>query len=511
MWRRAVACAAAALVALTLAETGRASLIVGVTDDTAMGGSDRRTAFLVAFDDLGLGRNQVTVRWDPTRPTTIRGHALLDLWVGVASARGVRVAFAVLPRRAGDLTASPAAPEQFATFLQGLALRYPGVREIVVGNEPNQPRFWQPQFASSGRPASGAAYQAVLARAYDAIKEADPAIKVLGVGLSPRGNDNPRAPANVSTSPVRFLYALGEAYRASGRTKPLMDGLSFHPYPNKNTDAPTKGYHWPNVGVPNLARLKQAIWDAFDGTAQPTVEDGLTLTVGEIGWQADTARRRNYHGRESVRTVSEQTQARYYATLVERFACDPSIDSLNFFHLVDEADRERWQSGLLRANGTRRPAYAAVKRAIARTGGRCRGTPVRWRHTTAVVGAAVSFGKLKVPRNWRHRLWTFRVTAKEEASYSAAVFRVGGARALQTVDRQLVARMLQLPGGGANRVLSTAGRVKAYWQKPVRFPAKRLHAGAYVYGVRVTAALNPKRASLFVSRPFRVLPPPKTR
>ena len=83
---------------------------------------------------------------------------------------------------------------------------------------------------------------------YDALKGVDPALTVVGVGLSPRGNDRPTAKSNVSTSPVRFLAALGAWYRASGRQRPLMDGLSFHPYPNVATDPLSRGYAWPNAG-----------------------------------------------------------------------------------------------------------------------------------------------------------------------------------------------------------------------------------------------------------------------
>ena len=86
----------------------------------------------------------------------------------------------------------------------------------------------------------------------------NPSINVIGVGLSPRGNDNPFAKDNVLTSPVRFLHDVGLAYRASKRTKPLMDELGFHPYPNQNNDPPLKGYPWPKAGIPNLDRIKQA-------------------------------------------------------------------------------------------------------------------------------------------------------------------------------------------------------------------------------------------------------------
>ena len=70
---------------------------------------------------------------------------------------------------------------------------------------------------------------------YDALKETDPTINVIGVGLSPRGNDQPTARA---TSPApRSASSTTSATRTApaDRTKPLMDDLSFHPYPKLNT------------------------------------------------------------------------------------------------------------------------------------------------------------------------------------------------------------------------------------------------------------------------------------
>jgi hypothetical protein len=40
--------------------------------------------------------------------------------------------------------------------------RYPYVRKVIIGNEPNQPRFWQPVWNGS-TPASPAAMEVVLA------------------------------------------------------------------------------------------------------------------------------------------------------------------------------------------------------------------------------------------------------------------------------------------------------------------------------------------------------------
>ena len=56
---------------------------------------------------------------------------------------------------------------------------------------------------------------------------------------------------------------------------------------------------------------------------------------------------------------------------------------LSFFHLIDETDLDRWQSGLERADGSHRPSYDAVKQTIAQTHGNCPTTPVSWRHRPA--------------------------------------------------------------------------------------------------------------------------------
>ena len=56
-------------------------------------------------------------------------------------------------------------------------------------------------------------------------------------------------------SPVHFLDSLGDWYRASGRPARLMDGYSYHPYPNPSdfTVPFTFTYGWPNAGVQELA------------------------------------------------------------------------------------------------------------------------------------------------------------------------------------------------------------------------------------------------------------------
>jgi hypothetical protein len=79
--------------------------------------------------------------------------------------------------------------------------------------------------------------------------------------------------------------------------------------------------------------------------------------------------------------VTETQQAAYYARVVQLYACDPSIQTVLFFHLIDETNLDvtltsgGWQSGLEYPDGTPKPSYNAVRAAIAAG---CTGAPTTW-------------------------------------------------------------------------------------------------------------------------------------
>lgn len=491
---------ASACAALALAGSATADLGLGVVDDHARG--PEPDLFLSRLNDLGLSEVRVTIVWDPAAPTTIREQEDISRMLPFAQARGIRVIVAIdlaAPRAVGN---SAAAAGRFAAFTAQVARRFPTVKDIIVGNEPNQTRFWQPQFNRNGSPAACIAYERLLAASYDALKQVDPAINVIGMGLSPRGNDNPKAKSNVSRSPVRCLRDLGVAYRGSARRRPIMDELSFHPYPNSNRDPLLKGYQWPNAGVANLDRIKQAVWDAFHGTGQPTfAERGsgrLKFRLDEVGWQVrvSPSSAHAYEGSENVPTTDEQSQALIYGGLIGHLACDPTVRSVLFFGLIDEPVLERWQAALLRADGSARPAYDVVKNTVARTKGRCAGRTRVWRHTEQVIGARATFPPVGRTLPSKSRSWAFKVTVQETARFNAGIFRVQGPR----VNRGGITRSLARGAG----VLRTRGTVNAYRTLRVKFPGRLLKRGWYVYGARVAAETNARRTATLIGRPFRV-------
>ena len=363
---------ACALAALMLAPAAGADLSVGVADDHPKQSPEIAGRFYDTMKDVGLKENRITILWDSSRPTTISDRDAIAHAVDVAAADGIRVTLALYPERAKAITESSNGPGDFAAFAALVARAFPTVKDFIIGNEPNKSRFWQPQFNANGTPAACKAYESLLAASYDALKSVDRNITVIGVGLGPRGTDNARAAGNLSISPVRCIRDLGRAYRASKRKRPIMDELSYHPHPSLATDKLETGYPWPNAGIPNLARVKQAVWDAFHGTAQPTFEEAgmprgpvrtLKLRLNEVGWQVGIppAHRGAYHGKESVVTTDEGNQAAIYGNLIPLLACDPAVKSALFFNLIDEANLDRWQSGLLRADWTLRPSFAIVR------------------------------------------------------------------------------------------------------------------------------------------------------
>jgi hypothetical protein len=168
-----------------------------------------------------------------------------------------------------------------------------------------------------------------------------------------------------------------------------MDAFGFHPYPNSATDPLDRGYSWPNAGFVNLDRMKQALWDAFHGTPQPTTVEGLKLNLDEVGWQVGTRGLVGYTGAENVPVTDELTQSQIYAELVQRAQCDPDVAQVSFFGFRDDGSRLGFQAGLDRLDGSPRPAAEAVATAIAATAGGCTGGESHWAPGAQVVGTSV--------------------------------------------------------------------------------------------------------------------------
>jgi hypothetical protein len=243
----------------------------------------------------------------------------------------------------------------------------PTVREYISGNEPNLNRYWLPQFGPNGEDVAAPAYVRLLARTYDAMKAVDPKVFINGGSVSPRGIDRPGTGRDTH-SPTAFITDMGVAYRALKRKRPIMDGFAFHPY-GENSSTPPDIVHTTgtSLGLGDYPKLVALLGKAFNGTAQ--LGSKLPIVYDEYGVdsQIPDSKRSFYGGKEpaTTRPVSEGVQAAYYDEALRMAACQPTVRGFLIFHVTDETDFNRWQSGVYYADGTPKSSRPLVKKAIA--------------------------------------------------------------------------------------------------------------------------------------------------
>jgi hypothetical protein len=311
---------------------------------------------------------RITQTWAPgQRAVSAADVTVLHNVAKAAQLDGVTVVTTVM--NVGSKTTPLSDQDQldFAAYAASVVKVSPALRILIIGNEPNLNRYWLPQFADDGSDAAALAYESLLARTYDAVKAASPGVSVLGGAVSPRGGDVAGG-IRPTHSPTLFIHDLGQAYRASGRTTPIMDGFAFHPYEDNSSVPPSSGLH-PNsttIALADYSKLVASLTEAFDGTAQ----QGSTLPIwyDEFGVESQIpeAKQALYTGTEPATTkpVTEETQAAYYRDAIQLAFCQPNVRGLFLFHTVDETDLVAWQSGVYYADGTPRSSLGAVKAAL---------------------------------------------------------------------------------------------------------------------------------------------------
>jgi hypothetical protein len=398
---RTVVWLCAALALAPAARAGGPSLLVGATDDavrqpTLAGAKAQMDLIRLA----GFKGVRITQIWAPgqTAPSP-DDTAVLENVAAAAKLDGIEVIASVL--NAGAKTAPLSEQDQadFAAYAAALVKTVPAIRHVIVGNEPNLNLYWLPQFDADGGDAAAASYEALLARTYDALKVVDPGVEVIGGAVSPRGNDKPDG-IRLTHSPTTFIPDLGAAYRASGRTLPIMDAFAFHPYEDNSSLPPATTLHpkATTVSIGDYGKLVSLLGRAFDGTAQAGSQ--LPIYYDEFGVQTQipAAKAALYTGAEPAltRPVDEATQAVFYRQAVQLAFCEPTVRALFLFHSVDEADLHAWQSGLYYPDGTAKASLPGTRQAIAdaRRGivARCPGLALTPKATVRQAGAKAVVG-----------------------------------------------------------------------------------------------------------------------
>jgi len=335
----------------------RPALVVGAVDDAAR----HRGPVLGQLADAGFDALAITSYWEPgrSRPTRQELGVLREVALR-AAARELRIFLSVFHRGSSTTPLAPEARMQFASYVAAIVRNVPAIRDVIVGNEPNVNRFWQPQFGPDGESAAAPSYLALLAQVYDAVKDVDPDAFIWGGALGPRGSDRP-AGARPTHSPGRFIRELGAALRATGRTRLVLDGFAYHPYPESASTPPDLPHPNPRsrtIGLADVERLQELLRDAF-GSELPILYSELGVETVIPAGKASL-----YEGTEPADPVDEATQADFYRRALALAACQEGIVGMLLFHSHDEPFLTGFQSGVYYVDGTPKSSLPAVRDAI---------------------------------------------------------------------------------------------------------------------------------------------------
>jgi hypothetical protein len=334
----------------------------GVNDDTMKWSSNPENV-AAAGTDLGVRAFRVTLPW--TRGERTLAGSNLRSFDRVVAGRGTQRIVVNAGWLGANTPVNATQRAQFCGYVRSTLARYPQIHDVVIWNEVNKSMFFRPQYTRSGKPASPALYEKLLATCYDTLH----ALRGKGVNVitsvSPRGNNDPRAVSNVSISPVTFIRELGRAYRASGRRKPIFDTWGQNAYGASYSEPVSQRHAGGTISEGDYGKLIAALKGAFRGTAQPlpSATGHVRIWYLETGFQTsvDPAKARLYQGSENVNVLSPGAQARQLAAAIKLAYCQPAVQALFNFELADDPALSGWQSGLFWADWTPKPSYAAVR------------------------------------------------------------------------------------------------------------------------------------------------------
>jgi hypothetical protein len=183
-------------------------------------------------------------------------------------------------------------------------------------NEPNSPLFWKPTPDAAG-------YVTLLRAFSSAVKDADPAARILVGGLFP-----------TPTGGISMDRFLGELYEGGGRGQ--FDGIEIHPYAST-----------PRIALARIANERR-ITERFDDPDAP-------IWITEVGWASE--------GRPPGLVVGPARQAYYVRQTLELAAAQRDrlgIAGVIWYSLKDTPG-PIWvgHCGLFRLAGSPKPAWNA--------------------------------------------------------------------------------------------------------------------------------------------------------
>jgi hypothetical protein len=246
-----------------------------------------------------------------------------------------------------DVNVPPNDPADFGDFLKRFAAHNKGVGTVAgyeVWNEPDENQFWHPA-------PDAVKYTAMLKAAYAGIKAGDPAATVVAGPMT--GNDY---------SWLQNLYTAG----AAGS----FDVVAVHTDTACLDRGPDEFYRENNV----LARYTFLGYRTVHDTMAANGDGNKPIWMTELGWSSTngspTSCTRGQWAGQKPSGVSEAAQAGFLTKAYSCLANDPYVTVASWFTMRDTTEHidELNHYGLLRTDGSAKPAMAAFK-AVAAAGG----------------------------------------------------------------------------------------------------------------------------------------------
>ena len=224
----------------------------------------------------------------------------------------------------------PANPNDYAAFVAFLANQWGSrVAAYELWNEEDAGIWW------TGGP-NAAAYTQLLKAAYPAIKSAEPKATVVLGGLT--GNDYPF---------VEGVYAAGG--------KGYFDAVGVHTDTACNVLSPYEFLRGPDGRmIPDSFLAYREVHSVMLANG-----DDKPIWMTELSWRTTSATcAEGAWAGQKPQGVSDATQARYLSQAYHCLAQDSYVKVALWFDLQDEG---RVLSGLVRGDGSRKPAFAAMQ------------------------------------------------------------------------------------------------------------------------------------------------------
>jgi Glycosyl hydrolase catalytic core len=245
---------------------------------------------------------------------------------------------------------SPSSSTTLRQFAFAAALRYSGtyldpesgrilprVGLWLAWNEPNNPVFLTPQFVrvrGNWRMASPTAYAHICNAIYAGVHAVGGPEQVACGATAPRGSNQPNG-FRPSIAPLAFLVAVK---RAGLRT---FDAWAHHPYYGAPDQTPATQHVGPHaIELGNIGTLIATLTRLYGPKR---------VWITEYGYQ--TKPPDDFFG------VSWEKQAAYLREAYEIARANPRIDLFTWFLLRDSPSPESWQSGLMTADGRKKPSF----------------------------------------------------------------------------------------------------------------------------------------------------------